>query len=357
MRSTEHRVTATEGQLAEVVRDILHPPRREFDPWFYQYCGDLVDSDNLATYVRHKSDLLRFAGIDPRGARILDAGAGFGLTLVVLAAFGAATACGIEFHEPMVRTAKAYASMLPRKLRERISIEHGDVMAMPYPDETFDAVLSVEAVSHYRDVEAALLEIHRVLRRGGVVAVSDGNNGLNPLTRRRTRELWDAFELGSTREKMGRHRVSHNYQAERETFIREHFPDLPADRVARETFGMTYDEVAEACAVYRRERTLPGSIYDGSDVPVNPDDGQVIERLINPYALGRTPREDGICGQGQRLLGRRERPEVVADRECRPCADLATDDLLSPWLPHRGAEKRGGSAGAPEGFRHATTPA
>jgi SAM-dependent methyltransferase len=286
MRSTEQSVTATTGELAEVVRDLLHPHRPDFDPWFYRYCGHLASSDGLSTYVRHKSDLLAFAGIDPRGATMLDAGAGFGLTLVVLAAFGAAAARGIEFHEPMVRTAKAYLPMLPHELRDRISIDHGDVMAMPYADESFDAVLSVEAVSHYRDVEAALREIHRVLRCGGVLAISDGNNGLNPLTRRRTRKLWDAFELGTTREKVGGHTVSHNYQAEREAFIREYFPDLPADRLARETFGMTYTEVEQACAAYSRERTLPGSTYDGSDVPVNPGDGQVIERLFDPYALG-----------------------------------------------------------------------
>jgi SAM-dependent methyltransferase len=280
--------------LAQVIPQLLYPRRGDFDQWFYEYCGHLVTPEDLAKYVRHKSDLLAFAGINPRGATILDAGAGFGLTLVVLATLGADAARGIEFYEPMVRTANAYLPMLPRELRERIAIDHGDVMEMPYPDETFDAVLSVEAVSHYREVDAALCEIHRVLRPGGVLAVSDGNNGLNPITRRRTRELWDAFELGSTREKVGRHTVSHRYGAEREAFVRRRFPDLPADLLARETFGMTFDEVAEACAVYEREGKLPGSIYDGSNVPVNPEDGQVIERLFNPFALGRTLEKMGF---------------------------------------------------------------
>jgi 2-polyprenyl-3-methyl-5-hydroxy-6-metoxy-1,4-benzoquinol methylase len=91
--------------------------------------------ENVATYIRHKTDLLDFSGIDPRGASVLDAGAGFGLTLVVLAALGAKRAQGIEFHEPMVRTARAYLPLLPPGLEPRIAIDHGDVMAMPYPGQ------------------------------------------------------------------------------------------------------------------------------------------------------------------------------------------------------------------------------
>jgi SAM-dependent methyltransferase len=279
-------VRAGVNELAPVVRDVLEARLPEYDPWLYSYCGGLVNAEEVETYVRHKTDLLDFAGIDPSGAKILDAGAGFGFSLVVLAALGAETAQGIEFNGPMVRTAKAYLPMLPPDLRNHIAIDEGDVMAMPYPDNTFDAVLSVEAVSHYRDVEAALREIRRVLRPGGVVAVSDGNNELNPLTRRRNREIWDAFELGSSQSIHG-HTVTHIYQVERERLIRREFPAVPAERMARETFGMTFPEIRRACAVYERDRVFPGSTYDRTLVPVSPADGQVIERLFDPYALGR----------------------------------------------------------------------
>ena len=281
-------------ELRSVVNDILQAERPEFDPWFYQYCGSITDPGELETYVRHKSDLLAFAGIEPRGATILDAGAGFGMTLIVLVHLGAARARGIEFHAPMVRTAKEYLPLLPASLRERVSMDHGDVMAMRYEDESFDAVLSIEAISHYRDVESALREVHRVLRPGGVLAVADGNNGLNPVTRRKTRQVWDAFELGARSGVVHGHEITHNYRAERKAFIRKHYPALPADRLAGETFGMTFDEVDRACADYARDGSLPGSIYDGSEVPTNPADGQVIERLFDPYALARTAEGAGF---------------------------------------------------------------
>lgn len=281
------RATSTAEQLQALVRKVLGARLPEYDPWFYRYCGELVGTESLATYIRYKSDLLAFAAIEPRGARILDAGAGFGLTLLVLATMGAKQAQGIEISGPMARTVKAYLPMLPRHLKDRIAIDKGDVMALPYADNSFDAVLSVEAISHYGDVESAAREIHRVLRSGGVLAISDGNNGLNPVTRRKTLEVWDAFELGSNGRRVHGHLVEHNYQAERAQFIAEHFPSVPAERMAGETFGMTFPEIEEACLAYEREGSFPGSVYGRSKVPVNPSDGQVIERLFNPYRLSR----------------------------------------------------------------------
>jgi SAM-dependent methyltransferase len=266
----------------------------EYDPWLYRYCGNLATETGLATYVRHKRDLLRFAHIDPRGARVLDAGAGFGFTLVLLAWLGAEEARGIEFHAPMVKTVRAYKPRLPANLSDHIAIDEGNVMEMPYADDSFDAVLSIEAVSHYRDVDPALREIHRVLRPGGIVLIADGNNALNPLTRRKNREIWDAFELGTSAGGVHGHDVAHVYQLEREKFIRETFPDVPAEKMARQTFSMTYPEIREACIRYERERIFPGSVYDGSSVPTNPADGQVIERLFDPYSLGRQLAEIGF---------------------------------------------------------------
>ena len=210
-------------------------------------------------------------------------------------------------------------------------------MAMPYADDSFDAVLSVEAgSSHHRDVEGALREIHRVLRPGGIVAIADGNNALNPLTRRRTREIWDAFELGTSPGGAHGHKVAHVYQLEREKFIRETFPDIPAERMARETFAMTYPEIREACIRYERERAFPGSIYDGNTVPANPADGQVIERLFDPYGLGRQLAEIGFSVKISGYWGRRQRPTVASACQRDPLPRVAVDDLLCAGILDRG---------------------
>jgi SAM-dependent methyltransferase len=271
-----------------VFRDVLEAELPEFDPWLYRYCGDLTEPAAAERYMKHLIDMLEFAEVDPDGIDAVDAGSGFGFTLIALALLGANHARGVEIYDRMVETCLAYAHLLPDDVRERIDVYRGSVSEMPYDDDSADLVVSNEAISHYRDVDAFILEAHRVLRPGGCIIVADGNNGRNPWIRRKTRDLWDAFELGPTETDVVHGvRVEHRYQAEREQFVRRDFPEVPAERMARETFSMTFPEIADACRRYIRDGSFPGSIYDRSTVPLNPNDGTVIERLFDPYELAK----------------------------------------------------------------------
>jgi ubiquinone/menaquinone biosynthesis C-methylase UbiE len=52
-----------------------------------------------------------------------------------------------------------------------VTVMAGDVMAMPFPDGSFDVVLAM-GVLEYTDLPVALKEIHRVLRPGGRLLVT-----------------------------------------------------------------------------------------------------------------------------------------------------------------------------------------
>jgi SAM-dependent methyltransferase len=49
---------------------------------------------------------------------------------------------------------------------------HGDALAMPFPDACFDRVVAAEVLEHIPDDATAVAEIARVLRPGGVAAVT-----------------------------------------------------------------------------------------------------------------------------------------------------------------------------------------
>jgi 2-polyprenyl-3-methyl-5-hydroxy-6-metoxy-1,4-benzoquinol methylase len=292
---------AKSSRVTSIFREVLEAHLPEYDPWFYQYCGELKNPSPVATFLRHLNDRLEFGGIQLEGKRVLDAGCGFGFTLVALAELGVAEAHGIEIYQPMVDTARGYMKLLPDEVR--ICIAQGDVSAMPYADNSFDLIVSFEAISHYRDVDGFIRDAYRVLRPGAALLISDGNNGLNPLKRRNTRQVWDAFELGPKGIRVHGHVVEHHYEKERRTYIEESFPDVPAERMAHETFGMTLSEVAATCERYRQDGSFPGSVYDRHTVPLNPNDGTVIERLFNPYALAARMRAVGFSTRTQGYWG------------------------------------------------------
>src|SRR5437660_1444086 len=79
---------------------------------------------------------------------------------------------GIDNYPAMIDTIEAYKPLLPDDLASRLCVVKGDAAEMPYDDGEFDVLLSIEAISHYLDVDGFLREASRVLRPGGTMIVS-----------------------------------------------------------------------------------------------------------------------------------------------------------------------------------------
>jgi ubiquinone/menaquinone biosynthesis C-methylase UbiE len=54
----------------------------------------------------------------------------------------------------------------------RVAIQHGDAMALPYGDETFDKVCGIETFYFWPDPLRGLREAYRVLKVGGQVTIT-----------------------------------------------------------------------------------------------------------------------------------------------------------------------------------------
>lgn len=101
--------------------------------------------------------LLAALAVGP-STRLLDVACGPG-TLAAEAMKRGAAACGLDFAESMLTIA--------RKLHPGIDVRAGDAHALPFTDQSFDAVAMNFGVLHLSDPMRAFREAHRVLVPGG----------------------------------------------------------------------------------------------------------------------------------------------------------------------------------------------
>ncbi len=128
---------------------------------------DLMDAveDRMWWYRSLHARVLEVLAGLPHGARVLDAGCGTGGFLARLRATRPDLALfGLEY-------APRAAGRAARKAGAGVT--SGSVNALPFPDAAFDAAISLDVLCHDAVEEAAALaELHRVLRPGGLLVLN-----------------------------------------------------------------------------------------------------------------------------------------------------------------------------------------
>jgi ubiquinone/menaquinone biosynthesis C-methylase UbiE len=103
------------------------------------------------------------------GMSLLDCGCGPGSITTDFAKLVApGQVVGIDLDADEVERATARAAELGVT---NVKFRVGDVYELPFADETFDAVFSNAVLDHLRDPIAALREMHRILKPGGVAGI------------------------------------------------------------------------------------------------------------------------------------------------------------------------------------------
>jgi SAM-dependent methyltransferase len=97
------------------------------------------------------------------GISLLDAGCGAGL-LSLLASLRGAQVAALD-------ASPALAAIARRRV-PGADVREGDLEALPFRDDTFDAVAAVNSVFYAADMDAAMRELVRVVRPGGRVVVT-----------------------------------------------------------------------------------------------------------------------------------------------------------------------------------------
>jgi len=100
------------------------------------------------------------------GSSVLEVGCGRGAGAgLILSEFEPAVLQAMDLDVEMIIKAKDY---LPPEQGRRITFYVGDVLRLPYKDGALDAVFAFGVLHHVPDWQAALAEIARVLKKGGI---------------------------------------------------------------------------------------------------------------------------------------------------------------------------------------------
>ena len=109
----------------------------------------------------------------PPPGRVLDVGCGTGLLLRELAGRlpGAVSLIGVDAAPEMVEQARASAAVDPAY--QRLAYLDGVAEQLPFPDGSFDLVISTTSFDHWADQGVGLAECRRVLAPGGHLVLTD----------------------------------------------------------------------------------------------------------------------------------------------------------------------------------------
>lgn len=138
----------------------------------------MVDAQTIAHMTRNEADMAFkkrvqtiFEWIPPYDdMRILDCACGRGFYLNMYRHVSRCELVGLELDDEIIRKAQRNVGHLPG-----ITLTRGNIYALPFPDNWFDGVILSEILEHIDDDVAGLREVRRVLKPGGVVAITVPN--------------------------------------------------------------------------------------------------------------------------------------------------------------------------------------
>ncbi len=145
---------------------------KKYDEWFTTPLGLLIktyESELLLDFLRPKSDEI-----------ILDAGCGTGVFTLDILSFDTHV-IGVDLSPPMLSRATQ------KTKRYHFQAVLADISSLPFPENTFDKVVSVTALEFIEDGKRAMEELFRVTKKGGRMVVATLNS-LSPWAKRRKAE-------------------------------------------------------------------------------------------------------------------------------------------------------------------------
>jgi ubiquinone/menaquinone biosynthesis C-methylase UbiE len=150
-----------------------------YDWWFTTPTGSLVK--------KYETELILNLLSPKEGEIILDAGCGTGIFTLDILSSGSKV-IGLDLSLPMLMRAEKKLKGYP------LQMVLADMLKLPFPEGSFDKVVSVTALEFIKDGKAAVGELFRITKRGGRIVVATLNS-LSPWALRRRVEAKERHSI------------------------------------------------------------------------------------------------------------------------------------------------------------------
>lgn len=131
--------------------------------WEKMWSTRKIEQELEATQIETAPKAM-FLSYIPKNGKVIDAGCGFGKWVILLNRLGY-DIVGVDNSDLAINQLRNYD--------KNLKVEMGDILALNYPDNHFDAYISMGVVEHFEEGPIpALKEAYRVLKPNGIIFLS-----------------------------------------------------------------------------------------------------------------------------------------------------------------------------------------
>jgi 2-polyprenyl-3-methyl-5-hydroxy-6-metoxy-1,4-benzoquinol methylase len=141
-------------------------------PEIHQQWEDAYRNKECEIFYEQAFDYIASVLHAPNGATILDVGCGIGAHSIRLAKRGF-NVLAVDFSDYVLKAAER--NLQESGLTDKITLQNENILSLSFADRTFDYILCWGVLMHIPEIDKAISEIDRVLKKNGILVISEGN--------------------------------------------------------------------------------------------------------------------------------------------------------------------------------------